>query len=572
MDMNHVLVELQAAGKKTEAAFLSLSDIFPQLLSVKNNIKGGDLSERISALQEESDAFASLSSNFWIGREEAYTPMLEKLNEKVSTLSELEEDVKTIRECSEEMELLSLNAMVISIKSGVRGRAFSSITESLRSLSAKMIENSSRLVSEQGHLIESIKALEDVISDLSVSQRKELGLCNAARANLQDILQAIGRPLPEIEKKAGEVWKYIVKSMETMQMQDIIRQSADQVILCLQEFKDYSTLSEGDALRRNDVIAFDIQLCKVALEILKDISQRLEECIKIFSNDWNSLQGILETVEEMRKGFINSFYSDTDGQVSLSGRLNQALEQFRQLLDGFYNYLSTQKSLVKNCKGIKTYSKGIFIVFMDLLPVVNSLHHVRVLQKIEIAKNDAISSVRNSANDMDTFIGRSKDTIDGMSTMLESFLAESNKLLSDFISEITQTGDVASELKSTGGEFFARLKEAEAELAKTLKNYIVFPKGFDKQCSAVSTHLDAIVSAAASYMSLSEVLSREAEALSALQSEELEKAGISSWQIEDDSFKEIIGRFTITTHKELAGSITGVEVETGVEAGEVTFF
>ena len=41
MDMNHVLVELQAAGKKTEAAFLSLSDIFPQLLSVKNNIKGG---------------------------------------------------------------------------------------------------------------------------------------------------------------------------------------------------------------------------------------------------------------------------------------------------------------------------------------------------------------------------------------------------------------------------------------------------------------------------------------------------------------------------------------------------
>ncbi len=572
MDMKRMLSELHFAGKKTETSFLSLSDIFPQLLAVRDNIKSGDLSERISALQNESSAFGALSGDFWNGREEAYTPMLEKLNEKVSALSELEQDVKTIRECSEEMELLSLNAIVISINAGARGRAFSSITESLRSLSSKMIESSSRLVREQGHLIESIRELGDIISSLSATQRKELFVCNAGRAGLQDILQSIGRPLPEIEAKAGEVWEYIAKSMETIQMQDIVKQSAAQVILCLKEFKDYSELSKADTSRRNDIICFDIQLCKIALEILKDISLRLEECIKIFSADWDSLQEILETVEKMRKGFINSFYSDTAGQMSLSSRLDHALEQFRLLLDGFFNYQNEQKSLVKHCTSIKTHSRSIFTVFMDLLPVVNSLHHVRVLQKIEIAKNDAISSVQNSADNMDTFVNRSKDTIDGMSTMLENFLSESDKLLSDFISEVTQTGEVASELKSTGWEFFARLKDAQNELEKTLKTYMVFPRDFDNKCANVRAHLESIVAAAASYMSLSDELSHEAERLAVLQSEEFERAGISSWQLEDNTFKEIIDRFTITLHKKLAGSITGVAVESGIKSGEVTFF
>ena len=572
MDMNQMLAELRDAGQKTESAFISLSDIFPQLLAVKDNINSGDLTQKIADISNGCDAFGTISVNFWAAREEAYTPMLEKLNEKVAMLSALERQVNTIRECSEEMELLSLNAMVISIKSGVQGRAFSSITESLRNLSSKMIENSARLVREQGYLIESIRSLGNVISELSGSQKKEHEKCADARESMQDILREVGRPLPEIEAKVADVWKYIVKSMETMQMQDIVRQSADQVILCLREFKDVSSLSEDDIARRNDIMAFDIQLCKIALGILKDISEQLEECIRIFGSDWDSLTEILEAVEQMRTGFINSFYNDADGRRSLFSRLDETLDQFEKILDGFFYYINAQKSLVKDCKTIKAHSRGIFIVFTDLLPVVNSLQHVRVLQKIEVAKNDAISSVRNSSDDMDMRIDLSKDTIDEISRILGSFLEESNKLLSEFIAEITQTGNVAAELKATGGEFFARLREAQVELAQTLKAFAVFPKGFDRQCAAVRAHINAIVSAANAYMSLSEELSRRAAELEALQAEELAREGLSSWQVEDDSFKEIIGRFTITMHKELAGSITGVEVEAGVEAGEVTFF
>lgn len=572
MDMHNMLVELQAAGRKTEMAFLSLGDIFPELMTVQKNKSSDSLSEKIRLLGNECNNFGSVSHDFWTGREAVYEPMLEKLNEKIGMLSDLNKDVQVIKDCSEEMELLSLNAMVISIKSGARGRAFSSITESLKKLSSSMIENSSKLVEEEGSLLQNIQSLEGIISDLSSSQKKALSSCNVGHCNMQEVLQSIGEPLPEIKKNADEVWTFISKDMETIQMQDIIKQSADQVVLCLKEFKDYSSINDSDCERKRDVLTFDMQLCKIALQILEDISSKLKDCTRIFQADWDKVLDILESVEKKRQGYINSFISEDAGENGISFRFEKILSDFQGILDEFFKYLNTQKSLAKACKLIKTKSRDISIVFTDLLPVVNSLQHVRVLQKIEIAKNDAISSVRNSANDMDAFIGRSKDTIEAMSDLLQNFLVESDNLLSDFVNEITETGELAEKIKLTGSDFFTKLKEAQFEIAKALKNFTVFPAGFNEKCAAVRKHLTSLITASDTYSGLALSLEREIESLSDLQKKEVEKSGLSNWELKDDAFKSIIDQFTITLHKQYAGNITGISVESGIGSGEITFF
>lgn len=570
--MNSMLTDLQSAEMKTETAFVSLSDIFPQLMTVRQNKRPDDIPEKIAFLRKECDSFGSVSGDFWKGREEVYGPMLEKLNEKIRMLDDLERDVQVIRECSEEMELLSLNAMVISIKSGAKGRAFSSITESLKRLSSSMIENSSRLVKEQNSLLEAIRSLEGILSDLSASQKTSLSSCETGHCTMQSVLDSVGNPLPEIDRTADSVWEYISKSMSTIQMQDIIKQSAAQVVLCLKEFKDPALLPEDDHARRNDVLAFDIRLCEIALEILHDVQKQMQECTGIFREDWDHLTEILRKVETMRAGYVDSFSSGAEGQTSVAMRFQDVMEQFEQILDGFFKYLNAQKSLVKTCKLIKTRSRQIVAVFTDLAPVVDSLQHVRVLQKIEIAKNDAISSVRNSANDMDTFISRSKDTIETMSGLLTDFLQESDRLLSDFVKEITETVELAERLKASGSEFFVRLKDAWQEIRAALRRFTVFPPGFDEKCGAVRRHLDMLEQTSGDYARLSRQLAAEMEELNAVQQQELEKAGLSAWEMKDDAFKSIIDRFTITLHKKLAGDITGVEVESGIESGEVTFF
>ena len=48
--------------------------------------------------------------------------------------------------------------------------------------------------------------------------------------------------------------------------------------------------------------------------------------------------------------------------------------------------------------------------------------------------------------------------------------------------------------------------------------------------------------------------------------------GLTEWIIQNDKFKEVIQRFTITSHKKAAGEIGGFAVEKGSAAGEITFF
>ena len=45
-----------------------------------------------------------------------------------------------------------------------------------------------------------------------------------------------------------------------------------------------------------------------------------------------------------------------------------------------------------------------------------------------------------------------------------------------------------------------------------------------------------------------------------------------SWNIKDSKIIEMVNKFTILTHKQLAGDIVGVSFEKGDEAGELTLF
>ncbi|MFP4407530.1 MAG: hypothetical protein ACLFPW_03325, partial [Spirochaetaceae bacterium] len=52
----------------------------------------------------------------------------------------------------------------------------------------------------------------------------------------------------------------------------------------------------------------------------------------------------------------------------------------------------------------------------------------------------------------------------------------------------------------------------------------------------------------------------------------LEEVGLESWEIQSERLQSMIDRFTIFTHKQRAGALAGIEVETGATSGELTLF
>ena len=78
---------------------------------------------------------------------------------------------------------------------------------------------------------------------------------------------------------------------------------------------------------------------------------------------------------------------------------------------------------------------------------------------------------------------------------------------------------------------------------------------------------------------MSSVSSSFEESLKDLRNERdtlLASVKLTEWNLHNDRFRELVERFTITSHKQAAGMIGGFDVEKGglnaIESGDVTLF
>lgn len=572
MDTQTMFEELKQAEKLITYSFMELSSLFPKLMTVQHNSSSALLREELERLRADNQELADIEVSFLDGRDEVHAPMLEKLNQEIQTLAHINEQISDIQHCSEDMELIALNAMVISIKSGERGRAFSSITENLKRLSTDMITYSGKLIAEEDILLRNITVLKQVFFTVSDSQKRVSEFCAAGTQALSKIMEDVEQPFTDIEERAALIWAPISKAMESVQMQDIIRQSLDQVFLCLQDMQDEPTLSGDESVYSAlDTVALDMELYRIAAEILRDVNNKLEESNRLFETNWNSVSQILDSVEECRRNNIDRFL-DSHRSDSLPERINNTVLQFKNMVDEFSHYLLVQKDLVKGCQAITDKGRAMYSVFGDLRPVISRLHHVRVLQQIEVAKNAAISAVKDSANDMDNLISRSNQSLDTMQLLIETFLSETTSLLNSFSSEIMNENTEMNTIRSKRTAFFARLQASRDEILKILNNFSVYPDGFEDKCAEVNALLKNLITANTAFSSVMARIAQETDSLSREKARLLAQAGLTHWEIHDDKFKALISKFTITAHKETAGQIVGINIESGMDAGEITFF
>ena len=153
MNLGEIQDQIRQYSEKTEEIFMNLAERFPSLLNKEENSSMDLLLQMFDLLDTAIRNSIKLEEAFFGGYEQKYAPLFNSLNEKVTELATVNSNVRQIKENSEEMELIALNAMVISIKSGEKGRAFSSITESLKQLSTDMNIYTNKLREEEQHLL-----------------------------------------------------------------------------------------------------------------------------------------------------------------------------------------------------------------------------------------------------------------------------------------------------------------------------------------------------------------------------------------------------------------------------------
>jgi len=438
MNLDDVLDSVNKVINLSEQYFVELGDLFPSLLNREGSTSLQNLQTVLNELYEGNEKSNHLEAELFSDYAEKYNPLFEELNNKISTLSELDKMIAGIKEDSEQMELIALNAMVISIKSGERGQAFSRITENLQRLSNDMFIFSDKLLEEEKQLIEHINELQKIFKNIMESQKKVSQQGSNSSQAVSSLISGVLGPLGQMEQNINSVYPPIQKAMTTLQLQDIVRQSLEGIKNCLLKIKNTDLLVAGsdDQL---DSIELNRKIFEVCNEILDYIINQITNSFLEFDQNWSVVTSLLEDVESEKQNFSSRFLSD----ISISGenintRLAQITGDFEKLMSEFSNYHLVQKDLLHTTQSITEKARTMYSVFGNLRPVMSRLHHVRILQQIEVSKNEAIKSVKDSVTDMDNLINSANNSLDIMETLLSQFITDTKNLLTNFTVSISK--------------------------------------------------------------------------------------------------------------------------------------
>src|SRR5574344_1969583 len=187
--------QIKQNSAQIEKMYLALADIFSSLLNSKGRTSLEELQEMFVSLNGKSESSSVQGQEVVQGFKTKYASLFDKLNEKITELDALNKEVSGIKDDSEEMELITLNAMVVSIKSGDKGRAFSCIADNMKRLSNQMFLFSDSLFSEEQKLIQNITELQEIFNGIVASQNMIASMENSSTVQIRDFLQNASLPL-----------------------------------------------------------------------------------------------------------------------------------------------------------------------------------------------------------------------------------------------------------------------------------------------------------------------------------------------------------------------------------------
>ncbi len=572
MNIQETITQIKKISSKTEELYLKLGEQFPTLLTKTSSKSLDNLKNMLEQLKVLNNNSSKKEGALFDSYAEKYNPLFERLNMKIEDLSKLNNMIVDIKEDSEQMELIALNAMVISIKSGEKGQAFSRITENLQRLSNDMFTYSDKLIEEEKLLIDHINNLKSIFSGIIQAQKALSDKGSSGSSSITSFINGLEDPITVLEAHVESIYKPIQKAMEGLQLQDMIRQAIEHVEACLAEIhEDHTSIPVCEEAL--DCVTFNIELYQLASEVLDDVNNYVKQSLDIFNENWMSVIDLLDSIENEKMDFESRYLNDfkpTEENIKL--QMSKIISSFKHMIDGFSTYHYVQKDLVHVCQNITEKARTMNAVFENLRPVMSRLHHVRILQQIEVSKNDAISSVRDSVTDMDNLINSANNDLDEMEALLDSFISDTGSMIKEFTTSIADDNEKMEHIKSDKDKFFEELNICNNNLSDIIKSFDVFPDGFQSRCVTVQQALQDLRGVGDQLTELSLQMIEDSKFYKTKKDELLKERGLTSWELRNNKFADLIQNFTITAHKEAAGKIGGFEIEKGAESGDITFF
>jgi hypothetical protein len=558
--VSSLVAEAGRIERESEAVYLEMGSVFPRLSAeMGRSVDSGErsLSSLAAAVEAGLGTKASCGSFdldearlFFRGLRERDAGLLAKINEGISRLGTMDEVIARVRADSEEMEIISLNAMTVALKSGAEGKAFSVITDELKRLSSLTIVLAEGVTSSGRSLLDFFARFGKALSELEDFQQ---GFFNDIDRTLGSGFEEISRDCSEametfskLLEEARGMREPVLRVMNEVQLQDIVRQSLQHVGISLEEARSSAASGEEGS------DAFVAAVSELSESLIADIVAKLESSASTFGVDIGAVRGIVEASEVSRAAFMGSSRAEASGISSEFSRRSA-------------RYLELKRAVVAMSSRLSEQVRGLAGSFKGLSALLARFQNIVVASRIEVAKTKALAGVATTVGGMIALTSRIEADLGEAMETTKAFAALSSGAIAEYSLRNEAEGEELVSILAAADENMSRLFGAKAELRGAMNNFSLYTADFITLIGRVGEALGKL-------RALTESLRGVGENLRELRSSIQEGLVPGSAAFESGRMRRMVERFTIFTHKKAAGDIARFAVEEGRDAGEVTLF
>ncbi len=575
MTNSDMIERLNDIVKDLGEIYLGMSDQYPRYFERLENefacyTGDDDGQEGLASVSEDVSHILEKKNDFSRENSEREKSLISTIDRELQKLSLIEKGIAGMEECSEDLELISLNAMVSALKAGNNGGAFPYITRELQRVSRLSRENSNRirmygqnLDREYSKLIDNVRAsqkktgediggiyetLEQIISGLSFYDKSFRDLCEI----LDNAVNKMRSPL------------YMI--IEEVQKHDIVRQSVNHIIISLEEIHDSSWDDEGDAELNN--LKFACQVYELSRFIIDDIRESVNKSFEKFTREKEDVIGILNNLgKEMavkvkeigRDDFekkiesisrtVSQYFLVQNNSFSKGGLRSEHFDELIDDLDG----------------GIEQYEK-----------VLSSIRSIHVASRIEVVKLVKLENMDNIISNIDTTVGEMEDQLSQIDESVDEFRKASGSIINDFMEYSEQVQNQVQDSMMRLEPVLAAVRDFQGNLKNHFLQFEKVNDDFKQFTGMVDEHLEHMAMLIREIDRIRDTFENERIGYENILEDKLKEAGYTDWSLEGDRIKKLIEKFTIFIHKKvMTGEGDGDQSSLDAEqagASEITLF
>jgi len=578
----NVVEIVEELSSDIEEDYLLLANKFKELFKeLENGYKSANLMLRIDATNIEDDTIknevniivedvkniVNESSAYFMEMNDKDILLYSNIEDNIKQLNVLKERIEDIKEDTIDLEVLSINAMTVAIKAGIDGRGFSFITDELKKLSSTTISYTTELSKKGNKIIKMFTDFQKGIRNLRNFQEEFYSTFNSnldkGFNNFSTILIKIEEMVLVVVEKAQLVSKPIFKIMDEIQLQDIIKQSLEHVIMSLKEIQSERKKDE-DTINKYAVVEI---LSEISINLLSDVESKIMNCFTTYKSNFALLREILENIEDEKQKFIKN---------AKDSKINDILKGSTKVIDdlakNIENTLNKKNDLSGNLKSVNKDIDKLTKYFKKYFEIIDRFYCIEIVSRIEVAKRETLRKRKEIINKMgELTIKIEKDIKEAMKD-IEKSDERSKMIVEEYFNsnrlEFSVAKDFVNKIKQTE----ATLLNYNERLQNSIGNFTPYSDNFFYILEEAENNIKKLFERANQIAKTKNMLYDLNNDASKRKRELLKYNKIEKWEIKDDRIIDIINKFTILTHKQLAGNIVGVEVEKGDEAGELTLF